>query len=183
MAEVTELLVRSREGDEAARNALAPLVYDELKQLAARHMRREHSAHSVQATQLVSDAFMRLVGQARVDWESRSHFYALASRVMRQILVEHARARGRQKRGDGATHVSFDDVVTVSTDRDEDILAIEDALEALEAIDPRQAEIVTMRFYGGMSMQAVADALGMSKRSADREWALIKAWLRRELAQ
>lgn len=182
MSDITVLLAQARQGDAEARNALAPLVYDELKKLAASHMRREHMAHSVAATQLVSDAFMRLVGDARIDWESRSHFYAIASRAMRQILVDHARSRGRQKRGDGATHVSFDEVVTVSTERDQDILAIEDALKSLEAIDPRQAEIVVMRFYGGMSMAAVADALGISKRSADREWALIKAWLRRELA-
>lgn len=183
MAEVTLLLARAREGDAEAANALAPLVYDELKKLASSHMRREHRAHSIAATQLVSDAFMRLIGQAKIDWESRSHFYAIASRAMRQILVDHARARSRQKRGDGATHLSFDEVVTISVGRDQDILAVEEALKALEALDPRQAEIVTMRFFGGMSMQAVADALGVSKRTADREWALIKAWLRRELSR
>ena len=182
MAELTELLQRSREGDEQARNALAPLVYDELKKLADGHLRRERRAHSVQATQLVSDAFMRLVGEAQVDWESRSHFYALASRVMRQILVDRARRRNRDKRGAGAPHVSFDEVATISADRDAHVLAVEEALRALEAVDPRQAEIVVMRFYGGLSMQAVADALGVSKRTADREWALIRAWLRRELS-
>jgi len=181
-ADITHLLVRLQQGDDAARHALAPLVYDELKKLAISHMRREQRAQSVAATQLVSDAFMRLAGQAQIDWESRRHFYAIASRSMRQILVEHARSRGRQKRGDGAAHVSFDEAVTVSTDSDEDILAIEDALKRLEEIDPRQAEIVIMRFYGGMSMQAVAETLGVSKRTADREWALIRAWLRRELA-
>jgi len=183
MADVTLLLTQARQGDPGAANALAPLVYDELKKLADAQMRREHRAHSVAATQLVSDAFMRLVGQAQVDWESRSHFYAIASRAMRQILVDRARARGRQKRGDGASHVPLDAVRMLSVERDEDILAVEEALAALHELNPRHAEIVTMRFFGGMSMQAVADAQGLSKRTADREWALIRAWLRRELAR
>jgi len=182
MADVTQLLIAVRDGDEDARHALAPLVYDELKKLAAGHVRRERGPHAVQATELVSDAFMKLVDDDRVDWEGRSHFYALASRLMRQLLVDRARRRNRQKRGAGATHLSFDEVVTVSADNDTDILAVEDALKALEAIDPRQAEIVTLRFYGGMTMKEVAQVLGVSKRTADRQWALIKAWLRRELA-
>ena len=164
------------------RHDLAPLVYSELKKLAQAHMRRERSAHTVQATELVNDAFMRLVKQASVDWEDRSHFYGIASNVMRQILVDRARSRNRLKRGGGALHVSIDDVVTVSVERDEDILAVEEALSALEVVDPRQASIVTMRFYGGMSMQEVAKALGVSKRTADREWAMTRAWMRRALS-
>lgn len=183
MADVTLLLERVREGDRDARHELAPLVYAELKKLAESHMRREHRAHSVQATQLVSDAFLQLVDQARVDWESRAHFYALASRVMRQILVDHARSRNSQKRGAGAEHLQYDEVLTISVGQDGDILAVEDALKALEAVNPQHAEIVTMRFYGGMSMQQVATTLGVSKRTADREWALIKAWMRRELSR
>ncbi len=183
MADVTELLMRAGDGDLGARDQVAPLVYGELKKLAESHMRRERRAHSVAATQLVNDAFMKLVGQAAIDWSGRGHFYAIASRSMRQILVDHARARGAQKRGDGATHVSFDEAVTISAERDEDILAIDAALTALEAVNPRHAEIVTMRFYGGLSMKAVAEALEVSKRTADREWVLIRAWLRRELAK
>jgi len=181
---VTHLLARARDGDESAANALAPLVYEELRKLAGSHMRNEHRAHTVQATELVGDAFMRLVGDARIDWESRGHFYAIASRAMRQILVDRARSRARQKRGDGARHVPLEDVaLSLSADRDEDVLALEDALAGLQEVDPRQAEMVVLRFYGGLSMQEVADALGVSKRTADREWALIKAWLRRELSR
>jgi RNA polymerase sigma factor (TIGR02999 family) len=145
-------------------------------------MMRREGAHSVQATMLVSDAFMRLVDQAQVEWDDRSHFFALASRAMRQILVDRARARGASKRGSNATHLLYDETLTIGVDSDDDVLAVEDALLALAQRDARQADIVTMRFYGGMSMEAVAGALGVSKRTADREWVLIKAWLRRELA-
>ena len=182
MSDVTELLGRVRAGDDRARHELAPLVYAELKRLAISRVNRERGSNTVQPTELVNDAFMRLVGQANVDWESRSHFYGIASRIMRQILVERARARRRHKRGGGAVHVDFDEAVTISVDHDDDILAVEDALKALESVDPRQAEIVVMRFYGGMTMTEIAEALGISKRSADREWAMVKAWLRRELS-
>jgi RNA polymerase sigma-70 factor (ECF subfamily) len=161
--DVTQLLQAASAGDKEAQHQLAPVVYAELKQLA--------------------DAFMRLIDQARVDWDSRAHFYALASRVMRQVLVEHARARRAHKRGAGATHLSFDEVLTLSVGEEDDVLRVEEALQALAAIDPRQADIVTMRFFGGLSMTEVAEALGVSKRTADREWVLIKAWLRRELAR
>jgi RNA polymerase sigma factor (TIGR02999 family) len=181
--DVTQLLQAASAGDKEAQHQLAPVVYAELKQLADALMRRERDAHTVQATALVSDAFMRLIDQARVDWDSRAHFYALASRVMRQVLVEHARARRAHKRGAGATHLSFDEVLTLSVGEEDDVLRVEEALQALAAIDPRQADIVTMRFFGGLSMTEVAEALGVSKRTADREWVLIKAWLRRELAR
>jgi RNA polymerase sigma factor (TIGR02999 family) len=181
--EVTELLGRVRAGDERARHELAPLVYAELKKLAASHVRRERGSGTVQATQLVNDAFMRLVDQTGIDWENRSHFFGIASKVMRQILVDGARSRNRQKRGGGKAPASFDEVLTLCIDEDEDILAVEDALKSLEAIDPQQAEIVTMRFYGGMSMDEIAHALGVSKRTIDREWALITAWMRRALSE
>lgn len=182
MSEVTEVLERMQAGDDRARHELAPLVYAELKKLARSHVRREHGSHTVQPTQLVSDAFMRLVDQTGIGWESRGHFYRVASRVMRQILVDRARSRRRQKRGGGAAHVGLDEAVVVSVDDDGDVLTVEDALRELEAVDPRQASIVTMRFYGGLSMLEVARSLGISKRTADREWAMIKAWMRRALS-
>lgn len=179
---VTALLREAKDGDEAAREALAPLVYAELKRRAQQLMRREGDAHSMQATMLVNDAFMSLVDADDVDWASRGHFFALASRVMRRMLVDRARARVRDKRGGGARHESIDETVVVSVGRDEDVLRVEAALEGLTEVDPRQAEIVTMRFFGGLGMDEIAAVLGISKRSVEREWTLIKAWLRRELS-
>ncbi len=179
---VTLLLQKARHGDRKAQNDLAPLVYDELKDRAQALMRRERNAQSIQATVLVSDAFMRLIDAGEVDWESRNHFFALASNTMRRVLVEHARARSRQKRGGDVQRVPLDEVIMLSADRDHDVLALDDALRRLEELDPRQADIVTMRFFGGMSMADVATAVGLSKRNCEREWTLIKAWLRRELA-
>jgi RNA polymerase sigma factor (TIGR02999 family) len=181
--EVTQLLNKAAGGDRAAQDYLAVRVYDELRRLAAAQLRRESPGHSVQATVLVNDAFLRLVGDADIAWESRSHFFGLASRVMRQVLVDHARARRREKRGGEARRVSFDEALTVSVADVDDVLRVDEALRALEANAPQHAEIVTMRFFGGMSMEAVADSLGMSKRTAEREWAVIKAWLRRELSR
>ncbi len=181
-AEVTALLRRVKAGDKAAREQLAPLVYSDLKLRAEQLMRREANAHTVQATMLVNDAFMQLTDAGGVDWESRGHFLALASRVMRRVLVDRARARARDKRGGGARHVELDDAIVVSAARDDDVLRVEQALESLAALDPRQADIVTMRFFGGMGMDEIAHVLGTSKRSLEREWTLVKAWLRRELS-
>ncbi len=179
--EVTRLLSAASGGDGAAANKLASLVYDELHGRAAALMKRESRADSMQATMLVNEAFMRLVDAAKVDWESRNHFFALASRVMRQVLVEHARARSRLKRGGNVTRVQLDEALTISASKDDDVLALDEALQLLAERDPVQAEIVTLRFFGGLSVQAVADALGLSKRRVEREWTLIKAWLRREM--
>lgn len=181
-AEVTMMLQRAADGDALAQHELAPLVYEELKGRAQALMRRESRAHSLQATVLVNDAFLRLIQAESVDWQSRTHFYALASKVMRQVLVEHARARARQKRGGDVKKVSLDDALMVGEERDQLVLDVDRALEKLTDIDARQAEIVTLRFFGGMSMDDVAEHLGISKRTAEREWTLVKAWLRRELA-
>ncbi len=180
---VTRLLAAAHSGDAQAGNRLAALIYDELHGQAAALLRREQRAQSVQATLLVNEAFMRLVGAANVDFESRNHFFALAARTLRQILVEHARARSRLKRGGELTRVQLDEALTLSAGRDADVLALDEALEALAQVDPRQAEIVTLRFFGGLSIQGAADALGLSKRAVEREWTLIKAWLRRELSE
>lgn len=180
--QVTRLLKRASQGDAAATNALAPLVYDVLKRRAARLMRSESHAQSLQATVLVNDAFVRLVGEAAIDWESRAHFFRMASRTMRRVLVEHARARNSLKRGGDLTKVQLDEALTVSPSRDAHVLALHDALDALAAVDARQAEMVTLRFFGGLSMGAVAETLGLSKRQAEREWTMAKAWLRRQLS-
>lgn len=181
-AHVTVLLQRVKRGDTGARDELAPLVYAELKRRARNLLRREAAGHSWQPTMLVNDAYMRLIDSDQVDWESRGHFFALASRVMRRVLVDRARARTRDKRGGGARPEAFDETRVVSAAHDEDVLRVEQAMRTLAEVDPQQAEILTMRFYGGMEMDEIAEALGMSKRSLEREWTLIKAWLRRELA-
>jgi len=180
--QLTILLRRASAGDTDAQHALAPLVYDTLKRRAEALMRGESKAHSLQATVLVNDAFMRMIDASSVDWESRGHFYRLASRTMRRVLVEHARARTSLKRGGELTRVQLDEALVISPQRDRDVLALHDALDALAAVDARQAEIVTMRFFGGMSMAGIAEALGTSKRSVEREWTMIKAWLRKELS-
>lgn len=179
---VTVLLRQASGGDAEAQNELAPLVYGVLRQRAEALMRGESKAQSVQATVLVNDAFMRLVGGAAIDWESRAHFFRLASKTMRRVLVEHARARTSLKRGGEFTKVQLDEALTISPGQDAHVLALHDALESLARIDPQQAEMVTLRFFGGLSMNAVAETLGMSKRQAEREWTMVKAWLRKELA-
>jgi len=179
---LTRLLRQAADGDAAAQHELAPQVYSELKRRAEGLMRREAHAQSLQATVLVSDAFMRLVHADQVDFNSRTHFYALASKVMRRVLVEHARSRGRQKRGGDVQKVSLDEALVVSAERDSDVLAVDAVLARLAEEDPRQAQIVELRFFGGLPMQEVADALGLSKRSCEREWTLIRAWMRRELS-
>jgi RNA polymerase sigma factor (TIGR02999 family) len=181
-ANVTALLHRMKDGDDEARDELAPFVYAELKRRAQALMRREGNAHSVQATMLVNDAFMQLVDADNVDWESRGHFFALASRLMRRVLVDRARARARDKRGGDAVHLNLEETVVVSVARDEDVLRVEEALQSLAEVDPRHAEIVTMRFFGGMTVEEIATTLGMSKRNIEREWTFIKAWLRRALS-
>lgn len=178
----TQLLRRASGGDRAAQNELAPLVYDALKSRAEAMMRGERRAQSIQPTILVNDAFMRLVDGATLDWQSRGHFFAMASTVMRRVLVEHARARSRLKRGGEVKTVELDEALTVSAGSDVDVLRLDEALTRLAELDPQQAQIVTMRFFGGLSVEGIAEALGLSKRTVEREWTMIKAWLRQELS-
>lgn len=170
---------------EGAIERLLPLVYDELKKLAAHQLRRERLDHSLQPTALVHEVFLKLAAQRQVDELGRSHFLALGAQAMRRILVDHARRRRRSKRGGGATRMILDDDLaadrTLSRQRETDVLAVHDALERLAQLDSQQARIVEMRFFGGLSVQEVADVLGLSKRSVEAEWTMIRAWLRREL--
>lgn len=182
-SEVTALLVAARGGDGGAAEALMPIVYDELHRRAVGLMRRESSVHTLQATALVHEAYLVLVRQDRASFNDRAHFYAVAARMMRRILVDHARGRARVKRGDGRVRVTLADDVALSANRDEDVLALNEALERLAALDPRQAEVVVMRFFGGLTVEEVAVALGVSKRTVEGEWTMAKAWLRRTLTQ
>jgi RNA polymerase sigma factor (TIGR02999 family) len=181
-ADVTHLLAAATGGNRDAIAALLPIVYAELRLRAGQLMRRERADHTLQPTALVHEAFLRLVQQHRVEWTGRAHFFAVASGLMRRILVDHARAHLSDKRGGGATRISIDEGLGLSVTRESDVLAVDQALTRLAEIDPRQAEIVTLRFFGGLSVEEVAAVLGLSKRSVEAEWTLLKAWLRRELA-
>jgi RNA polymerase sigma factor (TIGR02999 family) len=187
--EVTQLLLRWRAGDEAALTALLPLVYEELRSLARRHLRHERGSHTLQRTALVHEAFLRIVDQKQVDWESRTQFYGIASQMMRRVLVDHARRRSAVKRGDGAQHVDLDavlqdeseDLPPRSQETEIDFAAIDDALKRLEALDPQQGKLVELRFFGGLSIKETADIIGVSPATVKREWAIARAWLQREI--
>lgn len=182
-AAITMLLSAASQGDRAAVNALLPAVYAELKQRAGSMMRGERAGHTLSPTALVHEAFLRLVGLETVDWKGRAHFFAVASQVMRRILVDHARTVRAEKRGGGGTRVTIDQNLGLSVERDSDVLAIDDALKKLAELNPRHSEIVSMRFFGGLSVEEVAEVMGMPKRTLEAEWTLIKAWLRRELSE
>jgi len=159
------------------------LVYDELRQLAGRYLSREAVGHSLQPTELVHEAFMRLSQGAEIDLNGRTHFYAIGARAMRRILVDHARSKKRDKRGGGRKRLSLEEGLTLTTNSDEDILAVEELLEDLREQDARLAEIVELRFYGNMTVPEVAVAMGMSTRWVEKQWTLIKAWVRGQLGE
>lgn len=199
-APVTQLLAEWRAGSDAALSRLSMVLYDELRQLAKRHLRRERPNHTIQSTALVNEAFLRLVGQQSVDWQNRAQFLAIASSLMRRILVDHARARHAEKRGGGAEVLSLEAMneapgqaggpewmrtptaLQQRGDGDrEDLVAIDAALGRLAEIDPRQVRIVEMRYFAGMTVEETADALEISPATVKREWSMARAWLRREL--
>jgi RNA polymerase sigma factor (TIGR02999 family) len=178
---VTELLRAWSGGDEAALGALLPLVEAELRRLARAYMARERLGHTLQATALVNEAFIRLVGARHVSWQDRAHFLGIAARLMRRVLVDHARTRGVQKRGGGGYNVALDDDIAVSPAPDFNLLALDRALEALAAVDERKSRVIEMRFFGGMTVEETAEALHVSPDTVKRDWRLAKLWLLREL--
>ncbi len=180
--DVTVLLAESADGDQDAAEKLMPLVYDRLRALARKLLTQESPAHTLQPTALVNEAFMRMVGSTDVDFQSRTHFFAIGAKVMRRILVDHARTKKRQKRGGGMPRVELHEDMCVSNRNDEDILAIEEALEKLATLDQRQADMVELRFFGGLTVAEVAEVLGVSKRTVESDWTMVRAWLRRELS-
>jgi RNA polymerase sigma factor (TIGR02999 family) len=180
-AEITQLLAECREGNEAALQRLLPLVYGELHRLAHAYMRRERRGHTLQTTALVHEAYLRLVGRENEEWESRAHFFAVAARVMRNILVDYARGRGRAKRGDGARSLSLSDVAVMSLERADELLAVNTALEGLTTLDPRKGRVFELRYFGGMSVDETALFLKVSSATVTRDWRMARAWLRREL--
>jgi RNA polymerase sigma factor (TIGR02999 family) len=184
-ADITDLLHRWQGGDAQALDELTPLVYRELHRIAGRHIAGEHPGHTLQATALVHEAFLKLVDQRRVDWQNRGHFFNLAATLMRRILVDHARSTHRLKRGADVPKVSLNE----ATDAAEtnvldlaDILTLDRALEELQSLDPRQCQIVELRFFGGLTVEEAADAMTLSTGTIKREWAIARAWLYQRLA-
>ena len=182
MHDVTDLLLSWRQGDAAAFDRLIPLVYDELRRVAGRRLRGESPGHSLQATALVHEVYLRLVDVDRMTVTNRAHFFGVAATLMRQILVDHARRQRADKRGGGATMLSLDEVSPAVADRGVDVLALDEALDALAAIDSRQCRVVELRFFGGLTIDEAAEALDVSPATVEREWALAKAWLHRRLS-
>jgi RNA polymerase sigma-70 factor, ECF subfamily len=198
---VTQLLAKWSNGNEAALGELTGLVYQELRALAQRHLRRERPNHTIQRTALVHEAFVRLVNQQSVDWQSRAHFFGLASNLMRRILVDHARARLASKRGGGLAAVSLDEITSpaepgdsptrpsyaepaqIDSETEDDVTAIDEALTRLAELDERQAKIVEMRYFGGLTIEETAQVLSISDATVKREWTVARAWLRRELSK
>lgn len=181
--DVTQLLLAWGDGDEAAFERLVPMVHAELRRIARRQMGHERHDHTLQATALVNEAYLKLIDIERVKWQDRAHFFAMSSRIMRRVLIDFARARGYQKRGAGAHKVTLDEGRVGATGRGADVLALDEALESLAKIDPRKSQVVEMRCFGGLSIEETAEALGVSVRTVKRDWTMAKLWLRRELKE
>lgn len=181
--DVTDLLIDWRGGDQGAVQKLVPLVHDELRRLAKRHMAGERPDHILQATALVNEVYLRLVDIRRVQWQDRAHFFAMAARLMRRVLVDVARARKNQKRGGTLHRVTFDQNLLVTSDAPEDVIAIDEALRSLAAQYERKGQVVELRFFGGLSVEETAEVLKISPESVMRDWRFAKNWLLRELSR
>jgi RNA polymerase sigma factor (TIGR02999 family) len=180
---ITKLLQGWRGGDRAALDALVPVVYKELHRLAHCELRKERPDHTLQSTALVHEAYFRLVGQSLPQWESRTHFFAIAAQLMRQILVDYARRHRASKRGSGVCMLTLDDAVLLPQRKDVDVVAIDDALNALAEIDPRQSRIVELRFFAGLSLQEISEVMGIATATVQRDWTAARAWLHREISR
>jgi RNA polymerase sigma factor (TIGR02999 family) len=182
-SDVTGILASASAGDAAAADRLLPLVYEELRAQAAQYLKSERPDHTLQATALVHEAYVRLVDQTRVQWKDRVHFFAVAAVMMRRVLVNHAKARGAAKRGGGRLRLTLDESAAQDVPRDIDLVALDEALIRLAALDPEQARLVELRFFAGLSAPDAARLLGISERTLHREWTVAKAWLRAELTK
>jgi RNA polymerase sigma-70 factor, ECF subfamily len=182
-ADVTLLLSALTRGDDGAASKLIPVVYAELRRLAGSYMRKDRSDHTLQATALVHEAYLKLVEQRSVNWQSRAHFFGVAAQLMRRILIDHARGHSRQKRGGDDQKVSLDEALIFSKQQADELLAVDDSLNQLAKIDPRQAKVVEMRFFGGLSIEEAAEALQVSPKTVKRDWSVAKAWLYADLKE
>ena len=181
--EPTRMLLDLSEGKKKAAEELMPLVYTEFQRLARKQLSGEGENHTLQPTALVNEVYLKMIQQDRVDWKGKTHFFAIGAQAMRRILIDHARKRNRIKRGGDRARVEFDVDLALSPGKDEDLLALEDALEKLEKLDERQARIVELRFFGGLTVSEVAEVLDVSKRTVESDWTMVRAWLRRELVE
>jgi len=179
--QVSHLLQRWSDGDSEALDQLTPLVYDELRRMARGYMRRQASGHTLQTTALIHEAYMRLVGQEEKRWENRAHFFGVAAQAMRHILVDHARARKMAKRGGGAQQVSLDEALTIGPEPGAELVALNDALDALAKLDLRQSQVVELRFFGGLTEEEISKVLKVSTRTVRGDWRVARSWLLREL--
>jgi RNA polymerase sigma-70 factor, ECF subfamily len=181
--EITQLLKAWTTGDEQALEKLTPLVYRQLHQVAQRYMAGERPGHALQTTALVNEVYLKLVDCGQMNWQDRAHFFAVSAHLMRRILIDFARSRGYQKRGGGAFHMSLDDTPSVCQEPDEELVAVDDALKALAAIDERKSQVVELKFFGGLSIEETAEVLKVSPETVVRDWRLAKVWLLRELSE
>ena len=175
--EITQLLMNWSQGDKAALDQLVPLVYPELRRLAKRHMNREDPAHTLQTSALINEAYLKLVDQQNVEWQNRAHFFAVAAQVMRHILVDHARTRNYAKRGGGAPKLPLDEAAALTEQRAGQLIALDDALRDIAALDERKSQIIELRFFGGLSLDETAEVMEISPSTVQREWRAAKAWL------
>jgi RNA polymerase sigma-70 factor (ECF subfamily) len=178
---ITQWLAASREGNAEALESLLPLVYDELHRQAARCFRQERAGHTLQPTALVNEVYLRLVGQDEMKWQNRAQFFGIAAQMMRRILVSHARARRAAKRGGGETCITLEEGLAAAPERDVNLLALDEALKRLEALDADKSRMVELRFFSGLSVEETAEVMGVSPRTVDRQWQIAKAWLYREI--
>jgi RNA polymerase sigma factor (TIGR02999 family) len=176
--DVTQLLIEWSKGNSAALDELMPVIQSELRRLARRHMARERVGHTLQTTALINEAYLRLIDQHGVDWQDRAHFFAVAAQTMRRILIDHARKYHAEKRGAGVQKIALDEVAVANQERAAELVALEEALERLSALDPRQGKIVELRFFGGLTVEETAEVLNLAPVTVMREWRLAKAWLR-----
>lgn len=181
--DVTTLLIRMRQGDRAAEEQVVPLIYSTLHRLAANCMRRERADHTLQPTALVHETYLRLLGHGPHEWKCRSHFFAVAAQTMRRLLVDHARAHLAGKRGGLQKRIELDERLLYAEDHPAELIAMEEALQRLAAIDERQAHVVELRFFGGLSVQEAAEVLGVSDKTVKRDWAMARAWLHGEVSK
>jgi RNA polymerase sigma factor (TIGR02999 family) len=179
--QINRLLAEWGHGDEDARDALIPLIYNELRRIARRHLRHERPDHTLQSAALVNEAYLRLIGQKTPEWQNRAHFFGVAAQMMRHILVDHARNRRAVKRGAGAPRLSLDPEIALPQKPELDLVALDGALDKLAGLDPRESRVIELRFFGGLSIEETAVVMGISPRTVKREWATARAWLRLEM--
>jgi len=181
--DITQMLLDWSQGDSGAAEQLFPLVYDELHRLAERQMRRERADHTLQTTALVNEAYLRLIDQERVQWQNRAHFFGVAAQLMRRILIKYAERHRAAKRGGGQYELPLEEALIVTDERADDLIALDHALTDLAALDPRQSQVVEMRFFGGLSVEEIGLVLGISPATVKREWRVAKAWLYGAISQ